>query len=65
MVADPFSGEWKTVPLCKMRKWGEVEKRPKRYQIQKDETFIQKLGRLSRGLPAFFFSWSVLFALGN
>jgi hypothetical protein len=27
-----------------MRKWGKVEKRSKRYQIKKDETFIQMLG---------------------
>jgi hypothetical protein len=30
-----------------MRKWGKVEKRAKRYQIKKDETFIQKLGSFS------------------
>jgi hypothetical protein len=48
-----------------MRKWGKVKKRPKGYQIKKDETFIQKLGSFSSGLPAFFFLWSVLFALGN
>jgi hypothetical protein len=30
-----------------MRKWGKVEKRSKRYQIKKDGTFIQKLGRFS------------------
>jgi hypothetical protein len=48
-----------------MRKWEKVEKPPKRYQIRKDETFIQKLGTFSSGLPAFFFLWSVLFALGN
>ncbi len=65
MVVDPFSWEWKTVQLCKMRKWGKVEKRSKSYQIKKDETFIQKLGSFSWGLHAFFFLWSVLFALGN
>jgi hypothetical protein len=34
-------------PLCKMRKWGQVEKRAKTCQIKKDETLIQKLGSFS------------------
>ncbi len=43
--------------FAKWEKWGKVEKRSKRYQINKDETFIQKLGSFSWGALAASFSW--------